>query len=370
MAKSPREMGVVAKAAGVRDLGERLACLQRHAAMQKARSVIQTKRVNEFVACRATRREQLLQVTQRDSRFGCDFARAEIRIGKAALDDVADTRKQSLRMARDGKRIGWRKQRADEIVDRKLHVGIGWKDRRSVAFVGIPNKVEEQTRGRLFAARMQAALRLASEMGQKQLARQLQTQPVRVAGKACRGPDCIEQCNIAHGELHGLVVLGHHRPAGDLKYRIVVIGADETNIPLLPLGSVRIATGIHGRGPALDLELSRVQAAYGHWSHPTGKGAGVDDIRLVPAAPSEKRCPRLEIQSWRSGKAGAPEYRRLRGRRRLGMTSAADIAAPGGTIQRAHERSFLLLSIISWTNADVPPVVAELFYVVQGVMQV
>lgn len=124
---------------------------------------------------------------------------------------------------------------------------------------------------------------------------------------------------------------------------------------------------LHGRGPALDLELSRVQAAYGHGSHPTGKGAGVDDIRLVPAARSEKRCPRFEIQSWRSGKAGAPEYRRLRGRRPLGMTSAADIAAPGGTIQRAHERSFLLLSIVSYSNADVPPVVAQSFYVAQEV---
>jgi hypothetical protein len=75
---------------------------------------------------------------------------------------------------------------------RKPHVGIGWKDRRSVAFVGIPNKVEEQMRGRRFGARVQAAFRLASEMGQKQLARQLQTQPARVAGKACRGPGCIE----------------------------------------------------------------------------------------------------------------------------------------------------------------------------------
>jgi hypothetical protein len=82
--------------------------------------VIQTKRGNEFAAGGATRCKQLLQVTQRDSRFGCDFARAEIRIGKAVLDDVADTRKQSPRMARDGKRIGRRKQRAEEIVDRKL----------------------------------------------------------------------------------------------------------------------------------------------------------------------------------------------------------------------------------------------------------
>src|SRR5262249_8843286 len=204
-------------------------------------------------------------------------------------------------------------------------------------------------------------------MRNQRLARQLKAQPLHVARRACRGPGCIEQCNIAHGELHGFVVLGHHRPAGDLKYRILVAGADETNLPLRPLGPVSIATAIHGGGPALDLELSRVQAAYGHGSHPTGKGAGVDDIRLVPAARSEKRCPRLEIQPWRSGKAGAPEHRRLRGRRPLGMTSAADIAAPGGTIQRAHERSFLLLSIVSYSNADVPPVVAQSFYVAQEV---
>jgi len=32
--------------------------------------------------------------------------------------------------------------------------------------------------------------------------------------------------------------------------------------------------------------------------------------------------------------------------------------------------SFLSLSIINWTNADVPPVVAQAFYVVQVVVQV
>ena len=100
----------------------------------------------------------------------------------------------------------------------------------------------------------------------------------------------------------------------------------------------------------------------------------VEDFRALmckrAAARSEERCPRLEIQSWRSGKAGGPEYRCLRGRRRLGMTSAADIAAPGRAIQRAHERSFLLLSIVSYSNADVPPVVAQSFYVVPVVMQV
>src|SRR5262249_61132188 len=81
MAKSPREMGVVAKAAGIRDLAERLACLRRRAAMQKARSVIQTKRANEFAAGRAARREELLEIPQRDSRSRCDSARAEARLG-------------------------------------------------------------------------------------------------------------------------------------------------------------------------------------------------------------------------------------------------------------------------------------------------
>ena len=52
------------------------------------------------------------------------------------------------------------------------------------------------------------------------------------------------------------------------------------------------------------------------------------------------------------------------------MTSAADIATPGGTIQRAHERSFLLLSIVSYSNADVPPIVARSLLVVQVMVQV
>lgn len=48
----------------------------------------------------------------RDPCFDCDLARAEIWIGKAVLDDAADTRKQPVRMAGDGQRIGRRKQRA------------------------------------------------------------------------------------------------------------------------------------------------------------------------------------------------------------------------------------------------------------------
>jgi hypothetical protein len=54
--------------------------------MQKARGVIQTKRIYEFAAGRAARRKKLLQITQRDPSDGCHLVRAEIRIGKALFD--------------------------------------------------------------------------------------------------------------------------------------------------------------------------------------------------------------------------------------------------------------------------------------------
>src|SRR5262245_25550329 len=57
-------------------------------------------------------------------------------------------------------------------------------------------------------------------------------------------------------------------------------------LPPCPLGLVGIATELRGRGPTLDLELSRVQAADAHGPHPTGKGAGVADIWLVATTPS------------------------------------------------------------------------------------
>jgi hypothetical protein len=53
---------VVAKAAGIGNLAERLACVQQRPAMQKARGVIQTKRIDEFTAGRVPRRKELLKV--------------------------------------------------------------------------------------------------------------------------------------------------------------------------------------------------------------------------------------------------------------------------------------------------------------------
>jgi len=105
LAKFSCEVSVIAKATGIGDVAERLACAQQRSAMHQVRGMIQTKRIYEFATGRAVRRKKLLQVTQRDPGDGCHLARAEIGIGEAVLDDAADTRKQLVRMARDGRRI-------------------------------------------------------------------------------------------------------------------------------------------------------------------------------------------------------------------------------------------------------------------------
>jgi hypothetical protein len=61
-AKFSGEMSIVTEAAGIGNLAERLACVQQRPAMQKARGVIQTKRIDEFTAGRVPRRKELLKV--------------------------------------------------------------------------------------------------------------------------------------------------------------------------------------------------------------------------------------------------------------------------------------------------------------------
>ena len=61
-AKFSGEMSIVTEAAGIGNLAERLACVQQRPAMQKARGVIQTKRIDEFTARRAALRKELLKV--------------------------------------------------------------------------------------------------------------------------------------------------------------------------------------------------------------------------------------------------------------------------------------------------------------------
>ncbi len=57
------KMSVVAIAAGIGNLAERLACLCQCPAMQKPYGVIQTKRLDEIAAGRAPEREELLKVS-------------------------------------------------------------------------------------------------------------------------------------------------------------------------------------------------------------------------------------------------------------------------------------------------------------------
>ena len=56
------KMRVVAKATGIGDCAERLACLHRCTALDKASGVLQAYRVKEMAAARTANREQFLQI--------------------------------------------------------------------------------------------------------------------------------------------------------------------------------------------------------------------------------------------------------------------------------------------------------------------
>ena len=65
---------------------------QQRAATHGTRRVIQTLGINVFAAARTAVREQLLDVTQRNTRFRRDVRGAEIRIGKVLDYEPADAR--------------------------------------------------------------------------------------------------------------------------------------------------------------------------------------------------------------------------------------------------------------------------------------
>src|ERR1700743_1652180 len=94
LSESARKMRVVAKAAGVGNIAERVTCLHQCAAFDQMRRMIETERAYVVAARRAADREQLLQIAQRDSRLGGHFARRDVRVGKTVLDDAADPREQ------------------------------------------------------------------------------------------------------------------------------------------------------------------------------------------------------------------------------------------------------------------------------------
>ena len=98
-AESARKIRVIAKAAGVGDLGERLTCFHRRAAFNQMCRMIETERRYVATACRPAVREQALQIAQRNSHLGSYLTRRDFRIGKAVLDDAAGSREQFVGVA-------------------------------------------------------------------------------------------------------------------------------------------------------------------------------------------------------------------------------------------------------------------------------
>jgi hypothetical protein len=143
----------------------------------------------------------------------------------------------------------WRsKQCSEEIINRQPHVVTGRRGHWLLVIGGIPDELEEQASCTRFTATAKSILRLESQVGNQWPARQLQRKPLPIPllGDVCHGPCRIDECNIAHGELHGSIILNHRRVARDLKYGITMIDTIEMNIPLRPLNTVSIATKIHG----------------------------------------------------------------------------------------------------------------------------
>src|SRR5262245_66497125 len=91
-----------------------------------------------------------------------------------------------------GHRLGRCKECSDEIIDRQLHVGIGWRERRFFRSVGAPYEIEEQASGSRAGAPVNSSLRLESEMGNQRFARQAQRNGVpwltTGGGAICHGP--------------------------------------------------------------------------------------------------------------------------------------------------------------------------------------
>ena len=91
-------MTIVAKATRVRDLAQRLSRSQRSPALHKARGVIQADRKYELTAGRAALCENLLEIAQRDPHLSRNLVWTEIWIGKAVLNNAANTREQLVGM--------------------------------------------------------------------------------------------------------------------------------------------------------------------------------------------------------------------------------------------------------------------------------
>jgi hypothetical protein len=148
--------------------------------------VVHTNGIDQFAACAAARRQELLDVAQRNSRFGCHLYRTEVRIGIAILYDAADSGEQPVRMTRDGPRIRPRKEGAKQIVEGEPHLRAG---RRGCGFFiadAVENELTEDARCERSTTPVYATPGLETELGNKRLARHINGQKLRTAVREAR----------------------------------------------------------------------------------------------------------------------------------------------------------------------------------------
>jgi hypothetical protein len=239
------EMRVVAEAARVSDLVNGLPRVQQGAAMQHTRGMIQTDRMYEVCVRRIPHTEELLKVSKRNPRFGRHLRRTEIRICEAISDDIADLLERLVGTRGDGRQMGCREQGSEEIVDRKLHVGVGRCASWTALIDGILNEMEKEAIRRCLSASAQATFRLESQMSDHRLARDVHTKPSPgpVLGNVRHRLRRIHERDITCIQLLDPIVLNHGCSAGKMKHCVVVFLAIKASIATCPLDAMDVATG-------------------------------------------------------------------------------------------------------------------------------
>ena len=239
------EMGVVDEAARISDLVNGLPRVQQRTAMQQTRSMIQTDRMYEVCVRRIARAEQLLKVSKRNPRFGRHLRRPEIRLGKAISDDIADQLEQLVGTGGDGRQMGCSEQGSDDIVDRKLHVGLGRDASWTALIEGILNEMEEEAIRRCLSASAQATFRLKSQMRDHGLAWEVHRKPSPgpVFGNVRRRSRRIHETDITCIQLLDPIVLNYRPPTCKMKHCVIVLHTIKAGIATCPLDAMGVATG-------------------------------------------------------------------------------------------------------------------------------
>jgi hypothetical protein len=93
-------------------------------AHQQCESMTEPERLNILAARRSSTGEQLLQISKRNPRLGCDFGRAEIRICKVTLRDTADALKEPVVVGRYRHSVSRYKKRVDQIIHDDVNFGL------------------------------------------------------------------------------------------------------------------------------------------------------------------------------------------------------------------------------------------------------